>query len=219
MRAGTVVYVCMNPPWSHTSGWWWEYQSCRSRWQRYSPGSPQRAGFWRWRSSWPYDVFPMPSMWWWQRAGLWRTKWQNLSECTMKLLWNSKEKAGFKSEETSVQNHLNFMLTAVMVQWWSAPKLLCSQNIFLWDWRVQDIQSSCALTKNCAQILGKYQFPHWYVEGLEIIQCSFIVASVFADDVVLLASSCCDLMMSVGTVYSWLQCDGEVCVWAKSKTV
>lgn len=46
----------------------------------------------------------------------------------------------------------------------------------------------------CAQILGKYQLRQWCREGLECVQFSDImVASVFADDVVLLVSSDCGL--------------------------
>lgn len=44
------------------------------------------------------------------------------------------------------------------------------------------------------QILGKYQLRQWCGEGLDCFQFSDImVASVFADDVVLLASSACAL--------------------------
>ena len=85
-----IKYICacvnvtpmnLNPPWLHTSGWWWACQSCRSRWLRCNPGSPPRAGFWRWRSSLPYGVFPEPGRWWWRREGLTDTWMKRRAKC------------------------------------------------------------------------------------------------------------------------------------------
>lgn len=61
----TIVYQSLSLlafllPCTQTSDWWSMCQSCQSRWQMYSQGSPQRANCGQWHSSWPCAVFPEP---------------------------------------------------------------------------------------------------------------------------------------------------------------
>lgn len=106
-----------------------------------------------------------------------------------------------ESADMSVQNHLGFRdsdtgqadnsggpLTALNTSAGAHPNYCVLQGI--------PVGGGCCrpYSQICVRILGKNQLWQWCGEGLESVQFSDImVASVFADDVVLLASSDSDL--------------------------
>lgn len=105
----------------------------------------------------------------------------------------------------SFQNHLDFRDsatwqadssggpdTALNTSVGARPNCCALQRYSCGRGQLQAIQSLCTMSQISVQILGKNQPQHWCGEGLESVQLSDImVAPVFADDVVPLASLDC----------------------------